>query len=416
MTDQDGSESAMSRRGFIAQSAGALTAVAIAPTLVRAGLTSAEPLRVGIAGVGRRGRALIAELQTFDEVTLVAIADSDARRLTSAKRRAPDAQAFESAEAMIDSGGLDAVFVATPTHLHRAPVERALSAALHVYCEAPIAHTREDARAIARAARASDKVVQAGFLARSNPVYELARTFYRSDAVRDPATLRAQHHAKTSWRTPARDPARDKALNWRLDPEVSLGLAGEWGGHQFDVFHWYLGQYPERVRGGGAVRLHEDGRTTPDTVWCQMDFPGGVPMLWDGTLANSYGQRYEVLHGTNAAIKLGWSHGWMFKEADAPTQGWEVYANRQQFHRDEGITLIADATQLASQGKLQDGVGLPHDSLWYGIESFLRAILEGSTPSCTPDEGFRATSVAIAAADAVRTGETIDITPEMLKV
>ena len=30
-----------------------------------------------------------------------------------------------------------------------------------------------------------------------------------------------------------------------------------------------------------------------------------------------------------AAIKLAWSHGWVFKENDAPTQGWEVYANRQ---------------------------------------------------------------------------------------
>jgi hypothetical protein len=50
----------------------------------------------------------------------------------------------------------------------------------------------------------------------------------------------------------------------------------------------------------------------------------------------------------------------MFKEADAPTQGWEVYANRQQFHNDEGITLIAGATKLAEQGKLKEGVGLPH--------------------------------------------------------
>ena len=76
---------------------------------------------------------------------------------------------------------------------------------------------------------------------------------------------------------------------------------------------------------------------------------------------------------------MAWSHGWMFKEADAPTQGWEVYANRQQFHNDEGITLIADATKLASQGKLKQGVGLPHDSLYYSLFDFLKAISEGET-------------------------------------
>ena len=68
--------------------------------------------------------------------------------------------------------------------------------------------------------------------------------------------------------------------------------------------------------------------------------------------------------GSNASIKLAWTAGWMFKEADAPTQGWEVYANRQQYFNDEGITLIADATKLASQGKLKEGIGLQNDSIY----------------------------------------------------
>ena len=91
----------------------------------------------------------------------------------------------------------------------------------------------------------------------------------------------------------------------------------------------------------------------PDTVWCDLTFPEGVHLQYSATLANSYAGRYEVFHGSNSAIKLAWTAGWMFKEAGAPTQGWEVYANRQQFHNDEGITLIADATQLAAQDKLK---------------------------------------------------------------
>ena len=101
---------------------------------------------------------------------------------------------------------------------------------------------------------------------RSNPIYQLARTFYRSDAVRNLIAMRAQHHRKTTWRTPASDPARDRELNWRLDPNRSTGLPGEFGTHQFDVIHWYTGRYPASVRGSGAIRFYEDGRTVPDTV------------------------------------------------------------------------------------------------------------------------------------------------------
>lgn len=104
----------------------------------------------------------------------------------------------------------------------------------------------------------------------------------------------------------------------------------------------------------------------------------------------------------------------MFKEADAPTQGWEVYANRQQFHNDEGITLIAEATKLASQGKLKEGVGLPHPSLYYALADFVRSITEGAPVVAGAEEGMRATLVGLAAQQAVLTGQTVEITQEML--
>jgi len=229
--------------------------------------------------------------------------------------------------------------------------------------------------------------------------------------VRDLVALRAQQNQKTSWRTPASDPARDKALNWRLDPEVTTGLAGEWGTQQFDVFNWYTERYPVKVSGSGSIRLHKDGRTVHDTIACTLTYEDGAVLQYQATLANSYEGAYEVLYGTNAAIKLGWSHGWMFKESDAPTQGWEVYANRQQFHNDEGITLIADATKLASQGKLKEGIGLPNPSLYYALGDFVACATTGETPACVVEEAARATAIGIAAHKAITTGteQSIDL-------
>ncbi len=91
----------------------------------------------------------------------------------------------------------------------------------------------------------------------------------------------------------------------------------------------------------------------------------------------------------------------MFKEADAPTQGWEVYASRQRFHNDEGITLIADATQLAKQGKLKEGIGLPHPPIYYALEAFIDSALTGKPAAAGASEGVAALAAGIAANQAL---------------
>ena len=42
---------------------------------------------------------------------------------------------------------------------------------------------------------------------------------------------------------------------------------------------------------------------------------------------------------------------WMFKESDAPLLGWEVYARKDNFHKETGIALVANATKLVAQGE-----------------------------------------------------------------
>ena len=87
----------------------------------------------------------------------------------------------------------------------------------------------------ALAARNAKSVFQSGLLARSNPVYQLAHSFAKSGALRDPIRARAQFHKKTSWRTSANNPDEEKAHNWVLDPKLSLGLLGEDRGAEFTL-------------------------------------------------------------------------------------------------------------------------------------------------------------------------------------
>jgi predicted dehydrogenase len=86
-----------------------------------------------------------------------------------------------------------------------------------------------------------------------------------------------------------------------------------------------------------------------------------------------------------------------------------------QFHNDEGITLIADATKLASQGKLKEGVGLPQPPLYYALADFLRSVLEQQPVVCPAEEGLRAAAVGILANQAVLSGESVTIDEALLR-
>jgi predicted dehydrogenase len=399
------------RRTFLVQTAGALAGFALLPDPARSAppLVTGPPRRFGLVGAGRQGRAIIAELQKIDGVELSAICDASPARLKTALGRVKGAAGLADHRALLDAHpDIEAIIVATPTHRHRAIVEDALSAGRHVYCEAPLASTIEDCRAIAAAAAGAKRICQAGFQGRSNPTYGRAQTLVGPE-LRTMVTMNALYHRKTSWRFPASEPGTDREVNWRLDPAVSTGLPGEIGAQQFDVAHWMRGSYPTRVEGRGAVRLHRDGRTVADTVELDLHWPDGVALHYEATLANSHGGQLEVFHGINATLRLAWSHGWLFKEADAPSQGWEVYATRQQHFGAEAIVLMANATQLAAQGELKAGAGLEHPALYYALADFVKSLTEGAPVACTAEEGARASIVGILANQAVTTRTSVDI-------
>jgi predicted dehydrogenase len=223
-----------------------------------------------------------------------AVCDVVESRAIAGAERAAGAATFTDHRALLDAQpAVQAIVVATPTHTHRTVALDALDAGRHVFCEAPLASTVEDCRAIAAAAAAApDRKFQVGLQSRSNPIYGRARTLVRAGSLRTLVGARAQHHRRTSWRFPAPDAALERAFNWRLDPELSIGMAGELGTHQFDVLSWFRGRPPARVLGTGDVRHYDDGRTIADTVHARLVWDDGVALDWDATLASSYGGQF----------------------------------------------------------------------------------------------------------------------------
>jgi predicted dehydrogenase len=406
--------SSSNRRTFLRQTAVSLAGISLLPDVLPAeSVRLSAPTRIGLIGAGRQGRAMIAELQKIADAQVACVCDTSPSRLSSALERATGAEGHSDYRKILEKADVGVVIIATPTHLHKGIALDAIQAGKHVYLEAPIAHTIEDARAIAAAGAGTRAVIYAGFQGRANPVYQRAASLLGSDTTRDPVSLYAQYHRKTSWRFPPNEPGTEQTVNWRLDPAVSTGLAGEVGAQQFNVALWQLGKLPSRIVGHGTIRLHKDGRKVPDSVQAMLLWENGVAMQWQATLANSFGGQYEVIHCVNAAIKTAWSHAWLFKETDAPTQGWEVYATRQQQFNDEGLVLVADATKLSAQSALKKGAGLPYPPLYYALADFLTCVTQAKPATCTVGDGARATALGILVNQAVTSGEAVAVPADL---
>jgi predicted dehydrogenase len=400
-----------------------------------------EKVAIGVIGIGNWGREIVATLAKIPEAEIAMICDTYPASVKRAATIAPNAKTTNDYRKVLENKDIKAVVIATPTHQHKEIVLAALQAGKHVYCEAPLAPTIDDAKAIAVAAKATPRVVfQSGLQMRSDPQRHFLLQFIRAGAAGKTLMARAQWHKKQSWRFASPNPDREREINWRLQGDKTLGLAGEIGIHQMDSVSWFLKGLPRSINGFGSLLHWEDGRETPDTIQAVLEYPGQVRLMYDCTLANSFDAEYEMYYGTDAAVMVRENKAWMFKEVDSPLLGWEVYARKDSFYKETGIALVANATKLVAQGANPvEDAPYTNTPLSYALTNFIANVNQigdavedfietyKPSPKALQDylaklvrepaagykEGFEATVIAIKASEAVSKGEKITIKKDL---
>ena len=111
-----------------------------------------NPIRIGIAGLGRAFSLMVPAFTLDPRVEIVAGADP--RPEARSKFEADfGAKAFDSVEKLAAEPGIDVVYVATPHQFHAAHAIAAAAAGKHVLVEKPMALSLEECRAMIAAAR-----------------------------------------------------------------------------------------------------------------------------------------------------------------------------------------------------------------------------------------------------------------------
>ena len=202
-----------------------------------------QKVRLGIIGVGNMGSSHIKNYLkgAMPEFEITAVADIKPDRLEWAKEQLPEVNTYSTASALMDSGDVEAVLVATPHYDHPPLVIEALEKGLHAMSEKPAGVYTKQVREMNAVADKSDKKFGIMFNQRTNCLYRKAKEIVDS---KDFGDLKRVTWIITDW---YRTQAYYNSGGWRAT------WSGEGGGvllnqcpHQLDLWQWICGM-PEKI-------------------------------------------------------------------------------------------------------------------------------------------------------------------------
>ena len=314
------SSSSILRRRFL-QGVAAATAV----TSVRA---QADPLRIGMIGVGKRGTAHLGRLVKRSDTVIQAVCDIDpaARDAAQSAAQADNPRSYGDYTELLRQDNVDAVVIATPCHLHAEMAVAALRAGKHVFCEKPLAISAEQVQLVLDAARNSTGVFQIGQQSRNSVhIQEVVRQIHETGLIGTPFVIKAQRHSSPSRPGTRREGGSGQQRRfpgWYNDVKLSGDLIVENAIHNLDVCNWLAGSRPVSVYGHGKRYLPE---TMPAGTVMMDGF--SVEYIYRNDMHLDYSQLYLhpralrklpngmwfVVYGEKGTIELDYN-SWTFYE------------------------------------------------------------------------------------------------------
>ena len=264
-------------------------------------------INTGMIGVGNRGSSLLRGVLEQPNAKVAAVCDIKPDRLDKAASTAAKDSPATYAEwrKIIDRKDIEAVFIATPPHLHSEMAIAALQAGKNVYCEKPVGVNGPQVRALLEAAKKSKKVFVAGQQLRSMKQLSEAVRKIREGVIGDVIMVKAQREASN-------DLAHDgSSADWYFDVTKSGGYLIEQSVHNLDACNWAIGAHPVRCCGFGGIMLYKNappGRTIFDCGSLTYEYPGGVKLAFTQNVFHPRlmpnANQLIYVYGTTGAVDL----------------------------------------------------------------------------------------------------------------
>ncbi len=260
-------------------------------------------VRIGVVGVGGMGGGHARSLMEgkIARATLGAVCDANPAHF----EKFPGVPSFTDFEAMLDSGAIDAVVIATPHYFHTTQGIASLKRGMPTLTEKPISVHKADAEAMIAAWQEKKPVFAAMFDQRTIPIYKKLRELLRDGTLGE---VRRVTWIATDW---FRSAAYYQSGGWRAT------WGGEGGGilvnqcpHNLDMFQWLFGM-PQSVTAVCKIgKYHEI--EVEDEFHAVFDFANGATGSMIATTGEAPGSNRLEIATDNGRIlvedeKLVWS-------------------------------------------------------------------------------------------------------------
>ena len=249
-----------------------------------------RPLRFGVIGAGKVFDRWMKDLLRVPEACGISVAGlyDGAPELARAKAETFGIpRCFSSYQELLADPEIDAVYVATPNHLHAPHAIEALAAGKHVLCEKPIAQNPAELERMLETAAAHDVFLMEGMWMRTVPLIRLLQRLVSEGIIGPVGCLSADCCNRY-------DPAANPTL---FSPEKGGGALMDVGCYALHFAHLFFPGVPE-LR--AAARPAETGVDLTSSA--VLRFPEGIAVLTQ-SLGCTGGAR-AVLHGTKGWIEV----------------------------------------------------------------------------------------------------------------
>jgi len=337
---------------------------------------------IGSGGIARR-RTIPEGIAAASNAVLAAVFDVD----TEANRAVAAEFGGTAATSVADllQTDVDAVYIATPAHLHYQQMLASAHAGKHILCEKPLGMTVAEAEQMAEAARAAGVQFGTGFMMRFHSRHQAARKLINQGRLGKLVYGRAQ---LSCWYPPI--PGA-----WRQD--LALGGGGsliDMGGHCVDLLEMFFGPVG---RVSCFTRNLVQGYPGEDSAVALLEFLSGAL----GTVDTFF---CITDRGSRNALELHGSLGSILAEG---TIG--------QGSSGKMTAILAQHDSGYDAGQAREGPGgidispEPVNMYRAEIEAFSQAVLEGRPPEVDATAGLRSQRVLTACYESARTGRAVEV-------
>jgi predicted dehydrogenase len=219
-------------------------------------------------------------------------------------RSYPDFQTMARAEAA-RAGGIEAVAIVTPNHMHVPVAEAFLDAGIHVICDKPLTTTLEQALRLRDKARASGLIFAVTYNYTGYPLVRHARAMVEAGELGAIKIVQVEY--PQDWLAGPLETTGQKQADWRTDPARSGagGCIGDIGTHAYQLAHFVSGMMPVQIL--AELTTFVPGRRVDDNVQILLRYANGARgALWASQVApgQNNGLRLRVF-GEKGALE--WS-------------------------------------------------------------------------------------------------------------